>query len=457
MEVMSASVCPVVRNEPRSRPGLRKWITERLLRYALKASHVKVIIILGHLRSGKSSLFEALTGLEGYSKGGVESVLHIRRHPGLNDTGKNNADILREIARFLNATKDAVTYAGILYVTPATLQYSSEAKQNLRFLEEFCGLDYSPFITFVTTLWDDMSLSGVERNDSLMREMRDKKWSSFIDRGTHIYHHGRVYRGGIETLETLPLEDKDATRQAMAQEARRAHARQMIEGVYPADREYSITLVVRELLARPAVEATTAAGYLQMTHNQLVITGALANGAEGSRANNSNEPSESSGFNWVEALVSVVANMLKFPLTIIVSLLTPLYEFLKLLAGLISVSLVMIHRITIELAEVLIILPGGWKIIVGYSFRNSLYWRPWSPREVDAGSNDDLLNELREELAEESVNIDFMFGDILTNGPPTPDTDTYPESPYRAFEEAFQRASVPQEAAKSSGWGCLLM
>lgn len=85
-----ANSSSLVKKANLSREAIVKQMTDRLLRYALR-THVpsvplpsdlllisnrtgtKLILIVGHLRSGKSSLFESLTGETGHSKRGIDS------------------------------------------------------------------------------------------------------------------------------------------------------------------------------------------------------------------------------------------------------------------------------------------------------------------------------------------------------------------------------------------------
>jgi hypothetical protein len=186
--------------------------------------------------------------------------------PGLNETGGNNADILREIGRFLEATKDSVAYAGVLYIHPAAVQFSNDCQRALEFLEHFCGLEYSPYITFVTTMWDEYGQERARRrHDENVEQIKEKKWAPFIARGAQVYYHGRVYENGDPTLAYLDIENQAAERQACA--------REMIARVYPRDKGYTVPpLIVQELRAHVPLPATTAGRYLQMTYNQVAIT-----------------------------------------------------------------------------------------------------------------------------------------------------------------------------------------
>lgn len=168
--------------------------------------------------------------------------------PGLNDVEVSNESILEEIAKLLDITKNSVTYAGVLYVHPATLQFSKEVKQSLQFLALFCGPDYFPQITFVTTFWDDIAPSQIEAKDELIGELAQYKWPSFLSRGAEVYHHGRVYEGGKPTLDTLSLDDHPELRQIQAREA--------IARLYPVDRVYAAPMIIMELRAMIPLEDT---------------------------------------------------------------------------------------------------------------------------------------------------------------------------------------------------------
>jgi hypothetical protein len=109
-------------------------------------------------------------------------------------------------------TKDSVEYASVLYVHPVFAPFSEEMARGLQFLEAFCGLDYAPSITFVTTMWDLQSPMGVKFCDRVVEQLVTEKWSSFMDRGAKLYHHGRRYEDGNLTMDVLTLEDDGIVR-----------------------------------------------------------------------------------------------------------------------------------------------------------------------------------------------------------------------------------------------------
>ncbi|KAL2833079.1 hypothetical protein BJY01DRAFT_253682 [Aspergillus pseudoustus] len=441
-------------------------MTKALLRYALRTINTKMMIIIGHLRSGKSSLFETLTGLEGHSANGVESgkktlarhilyfanmlTKHPRRKvtreyhlgrafinkefylivdtPGLNDTGGNNADILREIARLLKTTRDAVTYAGILAFAALTIRH----------------------LSYFTTLWDECSRRAVVRHDENIQEIIANKWSRFITKGASVYHHGRTYDGESLTFETLDIEDDKDIRQKNAQE--------MIARVFPPGREYKFPLIVQELRANIPLEATQAGRYLQMTYEQVLITNALRHGADYAArieapgpTPSGEEPETTGGFSWVNAIMSAIIDVVTFPFKLVLGPLYLLWDLIQILRKLISIVSAIPYRLTNNGVEVLITLLGNYRVIVGYGLDNGFYWRAWSESaddELDDPNNEILnqvLSELREDPGDTGYSSDYDFDGSTTPQLSDSDANFDRDQQYRDFADAFDRARSTQE------------
>ncbi|RDW78950.1 uncharacterized protein DSM5745_05802 [Aspergillus mulundensis] len=461
-----ASSIPLPKPKSETREAFQKRVTRALLRYALRKSDTKVIILLGHLRSGKSSLFEDLTGQEGHSANGIDPVTkeyHLGHAyingefylfvdtPGLNETGGNNADILREIGRFLDATKDSVTYA---------------AGPRVGFLEHFCGLEYSPFITFVITLWDECTTTrSMNRHDENATEIKDKKWAPFIERGAAVYYHGRVYEDGEPTHEYLHIKKKKAER--------RANARDMIGRLYPKDKEYTIPpLIVQELRRHVPLPATSAGKHLQMKYNEVVITNALTYGAgrldsKGQLALTNPgaiKNAGSGGFDWISSAVSAIIDVVTFPFRLVEGLLTMLWDLIRALGMFIAIIRVTPLRLTDDGVEVLVTLLGDLPVVVGYGRQRGFYWRARDLTESDLteGGDNEFLNEVLNELRGDGGDVDpdaefsTEMSEIAT---PTEDDA---ESQYRAFGEAFEKARSTTETSagdqgQGGGGGCTLM
>lgn len=466
-----------------------------------------MIVLLGHLRSGKSGLFEAITGQEGHSANGIdpgkltcpvfssflqsstclltfwgfnpvtkeyrlghayingEFYLFVDT-PGLNETGGNNADILREIGRFLDATKDSVTYSGVLYIHPATVQFSNDCQRALEFLEHFCGLEYSPYITFVTTMWDECTQErAMRRHDDNVKQIKEKKWAPFIHRGAQVYHHGRVYENGAPTLAYLDIDNQAAER--------RANVRDMIGRVYPRDKEYTVPpLIVQELRGHIALPATTAGQHLQMTYSQVAIANTLTYGAgriagtERSELQNLDraKDNESWGFDWIGSAINAIADVIAFPFRLVQSLLTMLWDLIRILGTMVSIVQVIPHRLTENGVEVRVTLLGGLSTIVGYRRPGGFYWQAREPaeRNLVEAPDDEFLNDILNELREDSVDGfdlgEFMETDLSQTTALHEELDS--EQQDRAFGEAFEQSRSMLEQNKDAqrgSQGCSVM
>ncbi|CAI7593071.1 unnamed protein product [Penicillium manginii] len=425
------------------RQALVKRMTKKLLRFALERTGTKMILVLGHLRSGKSSLFESLTNSTGHSSDGIDSVTKEWQigkaviggslylfvdTPGLDDPQISNAAILQEIARLLRMTRDSVMYAGILYVHPVNAPFSEEIKQALLFLDAFCGRDYVPSITFVTTMWDLQNSKGVIRSNALVESLRRTKWALFMDRGAKLYHHGRRYENGEPTLEVFDLETEGAARQKTARE-RIAH-------LYPSDQVYAPPLIVQELHANTALEKTTAGKFLDMQSSELVKMGPGRN----------NEFLPEEGVDWLGSLLG----LLKIPMDIVGTSAMSLWNFIESLRSRISSVMnptsigVSIHHLDSQCIEALVSLPGGLRVIVGYG-ETGLYWRPWSASD--------------ENLAGFAV-VDDDF-EVFTAGPEFVEEDSH-DPEYAAFGQIFDSVlsamhddpfQEPESQIQESTWG----
>lgn len=346
------------------------------------------------------------------------------------------------------------------------VQFSNDCERALEFLEHFCGLEYSPFITFVTTLWDEITQErAMRRHDENVKQIADKKWAPFITKGANVYYHGRVYENGEPTLARLDIERQAAER--------RACVRDMIGRLYPRDKDYTVPpLIVQELRDNIPLPATTAGRYLQMTFDQVAITNALTYGPGRTAGTEGSDPpsqngarnSESGGFDWIGSAINAVVDVITFPFRLVVETLTMLWDLINMLMKIISIVRVTPHRLTGNEVEVCVRLLGGLQVIVGFSRPGGYYWRAKesiedSPAE---GSDNVFLNDILKELSEVSVNGFDLAEQEQSDLSSTSDLDEEhdPEQQYRAFGEAFERSSSVLEQndhAQRGGKGCSIM
>lgn len=180
--------------------------------------------------------------------------------PGFDDPKTNNVAIFRNIVALLQLVGNSVEFAGILYVHAIGTTLSTGSSMLLTWLEAFCGPDYYPRVTFVTTMWDELGLRGVQTQNRLLPQWMEK-WDKFIQGGSRAYHHGKFYDNGIATDRILDVE-KDS-------EERKRQVWAMISRYHRHD-DCLVPQVVDELRSGLAIEYTTAGHALGLQTQQLV-------------------------------------------------------------------------------------------------------------------------------------------------------------------------------------------
>ncbi|RFU26137.1 hypothetical protein B7463_g10203, partial [Scytalidium lignicola] len=265
-----------------------KNITRWLLREILRRQNTKVILVMGILRPGKSSLVESITGATGLSGRGIRSVtgeyqltsVSIEGEnyifvdtPGFADPDKDRSDeaVYRNIMEFIELVQGAVTIVGILFVHKIGAIYTGDVTKTFEILKAFAGVEYFPFITFVTTCWD-----------------------MFKPKGAMIYHHGKVYNGTEATGEVLDMEEQG--------EMRREQAQKMITRHYK-DRNFSMPLVVEELKKGRNIDDTSAARVIGIRSQTLQVAACIS---LPSQSGTSAEHNQTPGPNWLDMLKSLL-------------------------------------------------------------------------------------------------------------------------------------------------------
>ncbi|KIW91812.1 uncharacterized protein Z519_07782 [Cladophialophora bantiana CBS 173.52] len=170
----------------------------------LRASNepTKVIIILGRKGVGKSIVLEDLTSAQGHAcdvRGPgttafqlEESIINGEKYFFMDTPGFDAGDEVEaffETARGIEAIRHHATIVGVLFA--ASVNYSRVEnldRKLLEFLELFCGDEYIPRITFVTTHWTHPDAAQSNRFAHLR-----SLWCSFLARGAGLYQHGRKY------------------------------------------------------------------------------------------------------------------------------------------------------------------------------------------------------------------------------------------------------------------------
>ncbi|KAH7384608.1 hypothetical protein BKA66DRAFT_81711 [Pyrenochaeta sp. MPI-SDFR-AT-0127] len=188
-----------------------------------KNEPVGIFILLGETGAGKSSLLEYLTGVQGHSMEAAESVtkvyqiekMDIKSHdyyimdtPGF-DYG-SESEVFREVVSGIGAISPHARIIGVLLVT--SMHHTRVSKMDeklLRFTREFCGDEYLPQVTDVTTFWETHSETQKQLYDTRLANRLEKVKELWSVQGhiTH-YQHGRKYDGERDTGISLEW-DKD--------------------------------------------------------------------------------------------------------------------------------------------------------------------------------------------------------------------------------------------------------
>lgn len=151
--------------------------------------------------------------------------------PGFNTIDFEDLEVFRRLITCMTAISPFVTFIGVLFledlrdtrITPAAVRI-------LKWLFAFCGPQFIPNITFVTTRWDGNDQEGLDDRRSRLRHWEEEKeegdrglLSQFLSSGAQWYHHGLCKD---ENGEWRTLSIKKETR------ARAVAARSMIAARY---------------------------------------------------------------------------------------------------------------------------------------------------------------------------------------------------------------------------------
>jgi len=113
--------------------------------------------------------------------------------PGWDDTNRDDANLLKEIASTLVQLSIQVELVGIIYLHPIVdVRMHGAAQRNLTLLRCICGEDAVKCIALVTTMWE---VNTAMRAQYINRELDllsiDKWWKRMRDQGTtHFRHEG---------------------------------------------------------------------------------------------------------------------------------------------------------------------------------------------------------------------------------------------------------------------------
>lgn len=353
----------------------------------------------------------------------------------------------------LQLVGDSVDFAGILYVHAMGTTLSTGASMLLRWLDAFCGPEYYPRVTFITTMWDAFSTSGVQTQNRLLPQW-EQQWNNFIQGGSRVYHHGKFYDGGATTDRILDVDTDSQERQCQVWK--------MISQ-YHGSFHPLVPLVVKELRQGLAIEDTKAGNVLGLRTQQLVAMTQRAQAQQsthGRQQSTQEEPidhgSTEEEVGWLSILTSVISETKR-----------AIWDFFLWLRSFLPEGTRYWPRWTEQGLNIVIRMPLGTEIVVGMTTRGPYFkigiqtWFPFSrgEGEGESDSNDAMTNLGDEEdfilVVEDEYYLDpkFLDADIGCN---LDDAARVREE--QDFLGAFERAHTSidvedtDETDKASGW-----
>ncbi|CEL08472.1 hypothetical protein ASPCAL11622 [Aspergillus calidoustus] len=236
-----------------------------------------VILLVGRLGAGKSTLTEVITGAEGLSSGGIHSSTDhcqvfdttingeeyfIVDTPGF-EPG-NKGEIFRQITEMLQQLQQNSIF-GIWYLINNLTRQDGFDKEMVAWLLAFCGQSFCPNVTIVTTFWTGEGGMLRNQNENL-RQRLDEEWAQLQASGAEHHAFGKHYVDGIPQESTISLFDP-AKREELEQQARTMVTR------YCHSETTSLPQILREL-GEPRPLHRTSASRIFPPQKQQVPRGA---------------------------------------------------------------------------------------------------------------------------------------------------------------------------------------
>jgi hypothetical protein len=111
-------------------------------------------------------------------KNNTDILVHLIDTPGFDDTNKNDAEVLKDIANWLNTTyQNETLLSGVLYlhrISDSRMQGS--AKRNLLMFMQLCGPHCYQNVMLATTMWS--ILPDEATGEAREKELVEKFWGT---------------------------------------------------------------------------------------------------------------------------------------------------------------------------------------------------------------------------------------------------------------------------------------
>ncbi|KIO01012.1 hypothetical protein M404DRAFT_40787, partial [Pisolithus tinctorius Marx 270] len=122
--------------------------------------------------------------------------------PGFDDTFMTDAQILREIAQWLNAAyKKNIKLSGVLYLHRISdNRVSGTPLRNYNMFMELCGKENFKNIVLVTTMWDEVT---EEVGSARENELQSGFWQAMINLGSTIHRFDGTMESAWKIISCL--------------------------------------------------------------------------------------------------------------------------------------------------------------------------------------------------------------------------------------------------------------
>lgn len=137
--------------------------------------------------------------------------------PGFNTRDFDDWDVFQRLMTGMSIVHPYVQFRGVLYVdSMENNRGTTAAEKILNWLFCFCGRDYMPNVTVITTRWDGLDADGIEDKLSRVEQWKeDNLFKALFENGAKIYHHGLVKEAN--GFKTLHIHRQSERRRTLAQ------------------------------------------------------------------------------------------------------------------------------------------------------------------------------------------------------------------------------------------------
>lgn len=124
--------------------------------------------------------------------------------PGFDDTNRPDAEILREVANWLNIShENRIRLAGIIYLHRISdNRLGGAAMKNLRMFKRLCGKDSLPCVVLATTMWNKSNRLKDEQREKELLERPDF-WADMVNQGSQVFRHDNGKKSAAAIMEYI--------------------------------------------------------------------------------------------------------------------------------------------------------------------------------------------------------------------------------------------------------------